>query len=335
VTAVPAQRELVEIRRLLEDRLQVAVAEHRQDQLVVVLGGKVEQGGDLGPVVLGAGEVAGRHEEDPLHVRGEDRLLVPGEVVREPYWLALPAGEIPQATEEELGVDRRVDRLRVEETRTIGSPPLRLVPVAVAGSDDVLVDEPRTVGSVPFEARDADVGLAVTTLVGVPVERGPRDVVAVGGPVGVEVVMELGVVGQVGALRAVARHHPDVGAQTTEAGTPDGDRMAAPGVKENPLPVRLNDRDLVRSLEPAGEADLLRTVEGRAVDLDLPVPVLVADHGVLPDDVLLVEPVHRLPEHELVGFDNEPPAGILRQGGGEHEGCCHRDREDELARAPT
>jgi hypothetical protein len=46
----------------------------------------------------------------------------------------------------------------------------------------------------------------------------PHDPAAVGRSVGVEVVEELAVGRQVRALLAVARHHPDVGAEAAEAG---------------------------------------------------------------------------------------------------------------------
>src|SRR5262249_2869867 len=99
-----------------------------------------------------------------------------------------------------------------------GRPPLRLVPVAVARPDDVLVYEPRAAGTVRVEARDPDVRLSVAARVGVPVERRPHDVAAVRRPVGMEVVVQLAVVGEIRGLAAVPGHHPDVRAETAEAG---------------------------------------------------------------------------------------------------------------------
>src|SRR5262249_56743195 len=115
---------------------------------------------------------------------------------------------------------------------------------------------------------------------------------------------------------AVAGNDPDVRAQPTEAGRSDLQRVAAPGVEEDPPPVRLDDRDLVRALEAAGEADLLGAVERRAMDLDLPVAVLVPRGRVLPDDVGVVEPGDRLSEQHRGGVDDEPASRPGRVVGG-------------------
>ena len=76
-------------------------------------------------------------------------------------------------------------------------------------------------------------------------------------------------------------------------------------MEEDPAAVGLRDRNLVRSLEAAGQADLLAAVERRAMNLDLPVAVLVAVGGVLPDDVGVVELVGCLPQQEGCRVDDE------------------------------
>ena len=262
VVGAPVEVDPVEVVGLLEDRLQEAVAEHLQDQRVVVSGWQVEQGRQPGPVVEGAGMVAGGHEDDRVHPGGEDRLLVPGRVPGEALRAAGAVGGVGQPAEEDLVIERGVHRLGVEEAGAVGSPPLRLVPVAVGWADAVLADQAGPVRSVGIEAGDADVRPAVLPFVGVPVERGPDDVAAVRRPVGVEVVVELAARRQVGAAAAVAPHHPDVRADAAEPRRPDPHRVIVPGVKEDPVPVRLHHGHLIGAGETAGEALLLGARRG-------------------------------------------------------------------------
>ena len=144
-----------------------------------------------------------------------------------------------QPAEEQLGVDRGIEGLGVEEAGAVWCPPLGLVPVAVGGAHDVLVDQARAVRAVGIEARDADVRSAVAAFGRVPVQRRPHDVVArpATSRRGSCRAARCSLVRLV-RCAAVAPHDPHVGAEPAEAGRADAHRMAGPGMEQDPFAVR-------------------------------------------------------------------------------------------------
>ena len=123
--------------------------------------------------------VARRHEDHLLHVGREDRLLVPGRMVRQPPQPGRIVLALAQVEVEELEVQRGVDALGEEEATSVGRPVLGLEVVAGTFVDDSDVLEMRTAGIVDVGG-DADVPIAAPGVGDeVPVEPGPHDPVAV------------------------------------------------------------------------------------------------------------------------------------------------------------
>ncbi len=118
-------------------------------------------------------------------------------------------------------------------------------------------------------------------------------------------VLQVAALGEVGVAGPVARHHPHIGADPTKSWSANRDRVTVPGMEQNPAAAWLGDRNLVPARQPTGEAGLLASVERGPVNVDGAITILVTREGVVPDDVVRIEPVGCLADEEGVFLDYE------------------------------